>query len=444
MYFIKNAIIIIIALNYTFNNFAKEILDFPKIWEMVYTHNPLFEIIDYEIQSSFEKAKRNSRHYLPIITLDSKIYFSNDPANQFFQYLNQAKVKSSDFQISNLNSPSDNYFYNTEIEAYLPIYHGGYFSALQHASEYSNIALKNKNEYKKIKKYNEILFNYANLILLNDLEFSIINIEKYTNKKISNYNIGKKSNLLGYSGLLTLKSIKNKLDILLKEISTDIKNTKNYLNIMSGIQSIEWETSSISFENLIKIYSNPTKMEKYSYQAKAEISHANALKEQSIVERSQYLPKIGFFAKENLFYGSRGFNSTYFAGINFKIDFSPTSYGSDNEYNILSNSHKKAAEEILLNDNYLIKKSTENIDLLYKKIDIINNEENILNEQIEVLEKLYKNGNINIIQIAELINKKSDIIKFKANIRQKLLLLKLDIFLCSQMNVEPKNIWGLH
>jgi hypothetical protein len=248
---------------------------------------------------------------------------------------------------------------------------------------------------------------------------------------------------LGYSGLLSLKGIQNKIDLIQLELNSNLNIVKSSLKLIAGNPEMNFEPNSISFENLMQLYGSVPNNSNHSFQVIAEKENSNSLKEQVTQQKSQYKPKIGIFGQENLAVGERGSQPSYFVGAYLKFNFSPTDFGSGDETELLALAKQKNAENIALNDSLSLEQANNNIQKNNQKLVLLSKNDDILAEQLKVLMNLYQHGNANISQIAELMNKRIDILNEKYSCKQEILKSQLELMQRSQKDVQPQKIWNL-
>ncbi|WP_338635625.1 TolC family protein [Spirobacillus cienkowskii] len=444
MLFKINKYLVKICAIINFNSvYGLEEISFPKIWEMVVKNSYINKSLNLMIESSNSSVDRQSRYWLPSLYVNSQFMSTNDPTLTFINYLGEGQVKQEDFVPSTLNTPSYNSFNSTQIGLNFLLYDGSSRASYSKAQKHASKALEYKKNSELVNLYVKTLREYSNIINAENYLKELNETEKNVEKLINNYHIGEKSNPVGYSGLLSLKAIMNKINFLIHDINTNIKNSKVTLNLMAGNKNKEWKILNLPIEKFVSIYFNKSNSSPSSYQYLEQMEKSFSIKEKITAEKAKYLPKIGLFSQANIFGGDRGIKKSYIFGINITLNFMASDLGAASEVELLSQAKEEAAREIDLSEKIMSEISEENLRSINVKLDLTLNNEEILNEQLKVLSSLFKNGSTSVAQITEVYNKKTDILQNKYTLKKYLLDADLAKISLSQKNVEPKDIWSL-
>jgi hypothetical protein len=425
------------------NSYGAEQISFPKLWEMVANHSPSAKAIILEKEASNKSTERLSKYIFPTFYANSRLMATNDPGLTFMNFLNEGQVKQEDFVPSNLNSPSNHIFNQSDVGIDYLIYDSGSRASLLSAKEHESKAIEYEQSFNLLNQYVHTFQYFSGYVLTKNYVSEIKAREINLNSIISKYQVGHKSNPVGYNGLLSLKGIQNKIDLIQLELNSNLNEIKNSLKLITGNSEMNFEPDSTSFEDLIKLYATIPENSNGSFQVSVEKENSNSLKEQVTQQKSQYLPKIGVFGQENLAVGERGSQPSYVVGAYLKYNFSPTDFGSGDETELLALAMQKNAENIAINDSLSLEDAKNNLEKNKQKLILLNKSDEILSEQFNVLMNLYKNGNAPISQIAEIMNRRIDILNQKYLFKQEILKSTIELMAHSQKDVQPQNIWNL-
>lgn len=428
---------------YSLNSYAADSTTFPKLWEMVISNSPLTKAIILQKKASDKSTERLNRYYLPSFYLNSNLFSTNDPGLTFMNFLSEGQTKQDDFIPSNLNSPSNHIFNQSNIGIDYLVYDSGARAALRRSQEHESKSLENEQKLVLINQYVMTLQYFLNYILSNNYEKELKLINNNLELLIKKYKVGEKSNPVGYNGLLSLKNLQNQIDIINLELNSKIETIKNSLKLLTGNSSINIDPEAISFEKLLSSYAISTNENTTSFQVNLEKEKALSIKESITQEKSKYMPKIGFFGQENLAIGDRGSQTSYTFGIYLKLYINPSEFGGDDEKEIQTRAREKNAESIALNDAIILNITNKEIDKNNIKLTLLNKSEEIILEQTKIVFNLYNNGNTNISQISEIINKHIDILNKKYLLKETILKDHLELIKHSQKDVKPENIWNI-
>lgn len=428
---------------YHFSGFCFEEMSFPKIWEQIVKSSPENKSINYMKLSSEKSVSRQSLNWLPSFYLNSQLISTNDPTLTFMNYLGEGQVKQDDFIPSHLNAPSNNIFNSTQTGIDFLIYDG----SVRSSSLNSQIHLSKSLEYEKkaelISLYVRALREYIKILLTQEYNKELKSIQNNVENIINNYRLGEKSNPIGYSGFLSLKSILNKILIINQDCELTIKNAKITINIMAGTDKKEWVVKDISTEKFSSLYFLKTENSLYSYKYLSELENTAAIKEKVKLEEAKYLPKFGVFSQANIYAGDRDTNTAYVFGLYIKFNIAVSDFGSADEVELLAKSKEESAKVVINTQKILNDSSNESLIAIKNKLQLLDKSEEILNEQVAVISKLFKNGTTSVSQISELYNKKIDLINTKYSLKNYLYESELAKVSLSKKSVEPKDIWSI-
>ncbi len=434
---------ILALLFFPLNSYAADSITFPKLWEMVVSNSPSTKAIILQKKASDKSIERLKRYYLPSFYLNSNLFSTNDPGLTFMNFLSEGQTRQDDFIPSNLNSPSNHIFNQSNIGIDYLVYDSGARASLRSSQEHESKSLENEQKLLLINQYVIALQYFLNYVLSNNYEKELKLISNDLELLIKKYKVGEKSNPVGYNGLLSLKSLQNQIDIIQLELNSKIEVIKSSLKLLTGNISLNIDPDTISFEKLLSSYASIKNEKAISYQVNLEKEKALSIKESITQEKSKYMPKIGFFGQENLAIGDRGSQTSYTFGIYLKLYINPSEFGGDDEKEIQAIAKEKNAESIALNNTIIQNITNKEIDKNNIKLTLLNRSEEIILEQIKISLNLYNNGKINISQITEMINKKIEILNQKYLLKEIILKDHLELIKHSQKDVKPENIWKI-
>ncbi|BBH52237.1 TolC family protein [Fluviispira sanaruensis] len=432
-----------VSLLYSFNSFSIEELSFPKIWEQIVIYSPENKYINYMKMSSDKSIDRQNLYWLPGLYLNSQLISTNDPTLTFMNYLGEGQVKQDDFIPSRLNSPSNNVFTSTQAGLDYLIYDGNTRSSYLNAQRHVSKSLEYEKKSELMNLYVRALREYTKILVADEFYRELKDIQNNIDSIINNYRVGEKSNPVGYSGYLSLKSALNKVLIFKQDCVLNLKNSKIVLNLMAGIDKKDWNNPTITADNFTSMYFFNPDNSINSYKYLAELENLSVIREKINVEEAKYLPKIGVFSQANIYSGERDTNTSYTFGLYIKFNLSASDFGSAEEIELLAKSKEEASKIIYLSQKIINDSSNENSITIKNKIELIQKSEEILNEQIKVIGKLFKNGNASVAQISELYIKKIDLLANKFSLKNYLYESDLAKVSLSKRSLEPKDIWGI-
>jgi hypothetical protein len=257
---------------------------------------------------------------------------------------------------------------------------------------------------------------------------------------MKNYQLGQKSNPVGYSGLLGMKSFANRVAGLIDQWQAQEKAAFAVLREM-GIQDQSWSPQNLETREFIDQYFPiPSSLEKASYKSLAQTQGVKASQEASKMERAKYLPRVGAFAESYLFQGSRDTANGSTAGLYLQWNlFDPSDYGSYSEAKLKALAAEKMNQASIQQEKAERSALVEEQQSLRANLNRLADSDRLLAEQSRVSTTLFKNGSIGALQFVEILNRRTDLIAQETE--AELALLKATAALVSKSNFEiPDNL----
>lgn len=423
-------LILVIFLNYICSEaLAQEIKTFPKLWNDFYEKSLPLKSLEYEKSYNELSLSRAERHWLPRAYVAGQWFSTNDPGQIFFTNLGQKAISQSDFNPSNLNNPDRDVFKTATLGVNLPLYEGGFkssqssmFETLVKASELELIAKKSEEYAELGRHYGEIVINLQSKNKLSELQ-------KKLEKIIKNYQVGSQSNPVGYSGLLGLKSVKNRIIGTLYQLDLKISSDKNWINVKINNKKDWSPVLSEQLTDFLTMNFSSSTSRPFSSLMLAQELKLLSIESMKDMEKSRFLPKISFFAENNFYSGSRDSENSQVFGLYLIWDlFNSDSYGrvAEAKAKVLASGAKlqfeKQEEKIKLDQLHEAKITLANTLIL------LNDTDNLLKEQTANAMKLFNSGMLSALQLAEVLNRRIDLIENKNSVEANYLLTYSQIY----------------
>lgn len=401
---------------------ANNIKDFSSIWTDIYQKSYQKKAIELEKESNDLSFSRAKKHWLPRVYLGAQWFSTNDPTQVFFTNLGQRSIEQADFNPSDLNNPGRKNFKTATLGLDLPLYEGGMkttqstmFESLVKASELEMKAKKSEEYAEFSRHYGGVLIYSLNKKFLNELK---TNLEKI----ITSYQVGSQTNPVGYSGLLGLKGVKNRIDGALYELEMKISHSQSWINAKAEISQNWLPDLSVKLNDFL--YNNLSQSSSLSYSSLllAQEMKVSTLENIKQMEKARHLPRVGLFAQNNFYSGSRDTENAQAIGLYLMWDlFNSDSYGRVGEANakaLAGNAKIQAGkqEEKIMLDQMIASKAT-----LEKSISLLENSDQLLKEQSLNAMKLFRSGMLSALQLAEVINRRVDLIESKNKVEAQYL-----------------------
>lgn len=392
-----------------------EQISLKKVWSEIFQSSPGFKAAQLESQAAVEAKDRTSKHWLPRLYIDARTYQTNDPGQSFFGLLEQRSLKQSDFNPDSINHPDAETFTRGALGVDLPLYEGGMKQAQYELQ--SHLALSQDHEAlnMKVEQYSQVAKAYGSLGVLDQQKQKLLALKQVIDRLLKSYQLGSKSNPVGYSGLLGLKSLSNRIQGLLVQYEAQSKAHYQALNEM-GFKDSNWSPLFDNSVSFIEKYFAVTSSESSSFKIDSMKEKSIVAQEASNMEKARFRPRVGAFAESYLFNGNRDSANGYTAGLYLQWSlFNPADYGTNKEAQIKSMAAQKYTEAMEQKEKAEKYALDQSIVALKQNISLLDDSQKILTEQSQVAENLFRNGTINALQFVEVLNRRVDLITQQAD-----------------------------
>jgi outer membrane protein TolC len=390
-----------------------ETLSFASAWSKINEGSAAQESSRLQTESLTESQARASRHWLPKLYLDAKSYQTNDPGASFFGLLEQRSIQQTDFNPDTINHPDSHIYTRGALGLDLALYEGGMKSSQVDLLKHSVEAQKNATSQIQVEQYSMVGLSYGSIAVLEQQKNKLQAISSEVLRMIKSYQLGNKSNPVGYSGLLGMKSLANRIAGLLNQYEAQSKSHYAVLNEM-GLKGQSWIPENIDSNTFVNRYFSASSKQgdiAASFKIESAKENVKASEEMAHMEKAKFLPRVGAFAESFVFNGNRDTANGYNAGLylQWKL-FDPNDYGSLKEAKLKSLAAAKHSEASEQQERAERAALNESLNSLRQNIDLLNDSYKLLVEQSKMTETLFKNGSINALQIVEILNRRTDLV----------------------------------
>lgn len=405
------------------------VLSFNEIWESFFLSSEEMESVRKEKEANELAFDRARLHWLPSVSLSGQWSDTNDPGLVFFNNLGQRSVTQTDFIPSNLNRPDRQQFLNGTVNIDLPLYEGGMKKSQVSLLDKILEASKENMKAKKTEQYSELARKYGSLLVHQKTMLSLKDLKNSLDKIISSYQVGSKSNPIGYSGLLGLKGVSNRVSGLLTVLESQYESNIEWISRKAGVEH-EWgpvlklQLSEFLDEALVEDAGRG-----FSSMLGSNEFKVSSMVEAIEMEKARFLPKVGAFANNTLYSGDRDTESAQSVGIYIMWQL----FNSDS-YNRVSEARAKALaarsklqaaqrEEAIIRSNLRVARES-----LEKNISLLMDSTGLLEEQAKTSMRLFKSGLLNALQLAEVINRRVDVTEQMSNAEMQYLDVRSKLY----------------
>jgi outer membrane protein TolC len=416
-----------------------ENLSFSKVWSQINAESKAVQASHLQLESLNESKARAQRHWLPRIYLGAQTYQTNDPGASFFGLLSQRSLLQSDFNPDLINHPDTKTYTKGTLGIDLPLYEGGMKSS--QVDLYNNLA--KAQEYStsqvQLEQFSEVALSYASIAVLNEQKNKISELSIQIEKLLKNYQLGNRSNPVGYSGLLGMKSVQNRLMGLKQQYDAQIKAYyamfKEY-----GVKDDNWSPVMTSSTEFVEKYLIRKNSSESSYKVQSIKSNTQASEEAALMEKAHFLPRVGAFAETQAFKSDRDTADSYIAGLYLQWNlFDAASFGTLKEARLKADSTRKFSEALDQQERAEKLALNESLKAYQQNIQLLNDSYKLMIEQTKMTETLFKNGSINALQFVEVLSRRADLITQQGEAEIGLVKAATQMITKQNFNVEIKD-----
>ena len=254
---------------------------------------------------------------------------------------------------------------------------------------------------------------------------------------ISRYSIGSQSNPVGYSGLLGLRSLKNRVAGELLTVHSQEQGSRESLTEKMNQKEQVWSPRSeepLKFLERVMVSAEETgpSLLELSLQSRAE-----ALGAMKAAERARFLPRVGLFANEGLTHGNRDTGASFTGGVYLQWSlFNPDNLNQISQNEELHLASLSAVEVAKQTSSIAKKQLNQNESSMKQNLALLRESEGLLSEQVKVASRLFQSGSISALQLVEVLNRRVDLILDLLAVEQGLIDIRGKLMMLSRESRE--------
>lgn len=386
-----------------------ETLSFPKVWQQVDSGSAAEDSARLMMQSASEAKERASRHWLPRLYLDARTYESNDPGAAFMGLLEQRSLRQNDFNPDSINHPDNHLYSRAALGLDLPLYQGGAGEAQVEVGGAAVSVRSAEAEQVRLDQYAETGKAYGSLAALDRGLKNLGEVQASVERLHRGYQLGAKSNPVGYSGALGMKALGQRLEALTQQYSAEKRALLAELREF-GVAALNWSPEALPAPVFADRYFAGQSAPGGSHRLESLRGMAEMNERSVALEKGKLLPQFGVFAEGYGFNGARDTAAGYSAGLYLRWSlFNPADYGSMGEAKLKAASAERYAEAAGQEERAALDGLRFSLQALRANIGILQETEQVLREQANVTETLFKNGSVNALQFVEVVSRRADL-----------------------------------
>ncbi len=418
---------------------SRKTVSFEEVWAKVKKSSLAQKALASESKAADIAKRRSSRHWLPRVYADLRSYTTNDPTLTFMSKLGQRSITQSDFMTDELNKPGTGTFQRGTLGLDLPLYEGGVRVEAARALEKMAEAKRHEKRFSYLVEYSAAASTYGEILLLIRLQGDLKSLKGRVDSLLARYQGGLRSNLVEYSGILGLKSLKNRLAALMEENEAKIASLRTYLEKMSG-DSLkgDWAVRSGDVVSFADTHlREPGSGEAGSFQLRLYEARAESARSRAEGVKSVFLPRIGVFSEAHVYNGDRNRADSYNMGFYVTMNLvTPTEYGALEQARLESDAARSRAKEARRREEIELRKLRYFSGTLKKNITLLQESTRLMDEQVKNAQRLFANGSIKAFQLVEVLSRKTDLMMALAGAENEYLHVRAGLYGFSQHNPD--------
>ncbi len=391
---------------------AGEFVDFKQVWSKIRIDSSEIRAGEAQIKASESASDRSARHWMPGLTLMGRGVHTNDPAQIFFSRLGQRSVDSGDFNPPALNQPGTAQFVSTSLGLQWSLYEGG--GGMAHRDLQRSMA-----ELKKIEKdraeleaYIEAASGYATILHAEETLTSVKGLQSTVQAVLSRYSVGSRSNPVGYSGLLGLKSLLNRIHAVEEQLMTEADAARSRIRALSNEVPVDFQVRKEPVSTFLSVALPEDHLIGGDSLSMNQAEKGVRASEAAVgIDRARALPQFGVFGEGSVITGARSTGAAYSAGVFLKWNlFDPRDFGTLYEKRL----ERDAAQFRLEGVQAAIRSGQESglksLRSIGKNEKLLLESLALMAEQVEVASRLFQSGSIPALQLVEVYNRRLDLL----------------------------------
>lgn len=405
---------------------SAEVVDFRMVWSEVRGSASGLKAAESAKIAQESDSQSARRHWLPRVYLGAKVYQTNDPGASFFGLLSERAVTSADFDPARLNHPDGKTYAMGSLGVDLPLYEGGMRSANGDMQKELLAAADEHVRVTEIQHYAEAARMYGTFLAERDREQRLLRVREDLDELLKKYELGSKANPVGYSGLLGLKTLRNRVVGLLAEARAKTLALGRGLEAMGFRRAEAWTPEKINVLDFVATYLREAESADSARVREAQLK-AGSMERVVQMEAARTLPRVGVFGEQSFAAGDRDRANGYTAGLYLQWNiFDPNDSGRSSTARERAISARYQVDAMAANERAEGQAMAAAAQALEENLKLMVSSEELLEEQAKVASTLFRNGSISALQMVEVASRRTDLIVGRSEAELRLVEVKAE------------------
>ncbi|MCB0422181.1 MAG: TolC family protein [Bdellovibrionales bacterium] len=420
------ALISIISGILTLGASAKE-MGFAEMWQKVQSGEAKIRSIEESLEISKLNNSTVSRHWHPQLYISSTYAQSDDSGFSLFAKLQQRQIAPTDFDAAALNQSSQDYLFTTGLGVRVLLFEGFKYQKLSDASDYEVEAQQIHLANTKVQKKAELIEAYTGILIEKKYQQDLKRSQDRIQSTVKNYKLGKKSNPVGYSGILGLRALANKIEIKLGQSEAKVAQLRGEIESLVPELPMDWDIRTGTFTGILKDQvpeMSPEFLKNVSLQIQMREKMQKAMDLSADSLKSAYWPTLGAFAETQMVQGDRDSTDVNTLGVQLKWNlYDPATFNNHQVAKARQNQEKWITEEYRKRETAGRQTLYSSYPIAMKSLETMNTNRDLLEEQVQVSSKLFRSGVLNAINLSQVFSQYCDLLSNLKELEEKIVEL---------------------
>ncbi|MBX7059155.1 MAG: TolC family protein [Leptospirales bacterium] len=402
---------------------------------------------------------RLARHWLPRLYIDSRLYRTNDALASFGARLQERQVESADLSLpatpleiyqnsanflrpDTLNHPAPSSHGTAGAGIEWRFYEGGASDAAARAAQQQALARMLDRRQTALAEYAGAAIAYSELLSVDRENGGVLELRSASARILRGYQLGAASNPVGRAGLLALQAHDNRLQARLLEHEALRKSARESLAVAAGDLPSGWALRSenpMDFadrcfpQDIVEAEETP------SLALQSALANADAARAQAEGSENVLRPQAGVFGEARYNAGARGAADSYQFGLYFKMNlYSPVESGLSAEARARADAAETRARDAARREAAQRRSYRESLVALRKGLLLIQENQRLLAQQSLTALRLYRDGAITALQLADAHSRRADVLFEQARVEREYVRLRAALYLLNGANISQR------
>ncbi|HAR41784.1 MAG TPA: hypothetical protein DCS07_04020 [Bdellovibrionales bacterium] len=406
---------------------AREV-GFSEIWSRIQDSSPVLRAAKEDLQASRVAEQRAKFHWFPSIGLEARAYNTDDAGDVLFSKIGARGITGQDFSPMTMNFPVQQNFARISLGLDWKVYEGGTKRAVSQARTFWKEASEIRHSAELQKICGAATQLYSGLLTLREEELALSPVGQILQRTTDRYRIGSKANPLGYSGLLGLQSLENRLKGELISIKAKKKSLLAALNEMSGIGTSWMPPAKLSSEKFANSVFRSPDSKGGSASVVAAERGAMGLHSLADAERARFLPQVGLFSQGNFAQSSSSSATSMAAGAYLRWElFNPSNWLAVKEARARALSTEAQAQALREHQRSNAVRWTESLAAISEQIALAEESLQLMQQQTTIALQLFQNGVLNALQLTEVLSRRVELVIARSQMNEEKIKVQAEI-----------------